>query len=253
MAIFEWDAKKYDALPLPHVQWGNGVVKQLDLAPGSIVVDLGCGTGRDAELLLSLHDDAFVIGVDASVQMLEEFKSRIGDRPDRASTVQLDLQQPFGLTELGLDEPVDAVQSVACFHWIDDHQPLFRSVAAILRQGGIFVAECGGEGNVATVTAAIAAAKGIDADHGWDFEGVEPTRAQLEGAGFSSIDVRLRPDPLTLANREQLEAYLATVILGAELAAMPKDSHRAFVERVADELDSLTIDYVRLEFSAVRG
>src|SRR5262249_59132111 len=52
------------------------------------------------------------------------------------------------LTELDLPEQVDAVFSNAVFHWVPDHDALFRSMFAALKPGGRIVAQCGGAGNV---------------------------------------------------------------------------------------------------------
>ena len=57
----------------------------------------------------------------------------------------------------GYDEPVDLVFSTATFHWIGDHDRLFRQLRAALKPGGRLVAQCGGQGNVAAHGKAIAA------------------------------------------------------------------------------------------------
>lgn len=248
MTVFEWDARSYDALPLPHEQWGMGVVRRLDPRAGEVLLDLGCGTGRDVEHLLAMQSGAEVVGVDASTAMLSEFDRRFDGRGGVRS-VHADLTKPLSGDQLGLGLAADGVFSVACFHWIPDHASLFPRIAGLLRSGGRLVAECGGAGNVAGVSAAIAAAKGVEPDH-WAFEDAETTRRQLEQAGFVVDDVRLRPDPLELPDREQVEAYLATVVLGNDLAALPVGEHRSYVAAVATGVPDNTIDYVRLEFEA---
>ena len=62
------------------------------------------------------------------------------------------------------------------------------------------------------------------------------TREQLGQAGFTGIDVRLVRDPARLAVGEQLEAYLATVVLGAHLREIPPEQQRPFVRAVAERL-----------------
>lgn len=248
MTVFEWDAPAYNALPLPHVEWGTGVIRRLDPQPGELLLDLGCGTGRDVEHLLTVCPDVQVFGVDGSTRMLAEFDRRFAGREDVGS-VQADLTVPVTPARLGLPRTADGAFSVACFHWIADHAALFRNIATVLRPGGRLVGEYGGAGNVSRVSAAIAAAKGTDPEH-WAFEGVDATRQQLEAAGFVVDDVRLRADPLVLAERTLLESYLATVVLGKGLVALPADKHRGYVSAVADGLPDHTIDYQRLEFEA---
>ena len=61
-----------------------------------------------------------MIAVDGSEAMVEKAKERLGDRADYLVS---------DLVELELHEPVDLVFSTATFHWIPDHDRLFRSCA----------------------------------------------------------------------------------------------------------------------------
>ncbi|GAA1987935.1 class I SAM-dependent methyltransferase [Amycolatopsis minnesotensis] len=247
MELLEWDARAYDALPLPHKRWGPATVARLALTGREAVLDLGCGTGRDAEQLLERLPDGRVVAVDGSQQMLERLAERLADRLDRVEVVRADLRDP-----LPLDAPVDAVVSVATLHWIPDHARLFENVASVLRPGGQFVAEAGGFGNITAIRAALTA---IGADEGagiWNFAGVAETRTRLEAAGFREIEVELVPDPARLAAGEQFEAFLATVVLAAHLRGLPAAERRPFVHAVVERLPGPVVDYVRLRISAVR-
>jgi trans-aconitate 2-methyltransferase len=122
----------------------------------------------------------------------------------------------------------------------------------MLRPGGQFVAEAGGEGNVATVRAALAALGADDGKDIWNFAGVAETRERLAAAGFTSIEAGLVPDPARLESAGQLEAFLATVVLGAHLRDLPAGERRTFVRAVATRLDEPVVDYVRLQIRATR-
>ncbi|MEV6006635.1 class I SAM-dependent methyltransferase [Streptomyces sp. NPDC051976] len=242
----EWDAKTYDSLPLPHLGWGRRTLGRLPLRGDERVLDAGCGTGRDTEGLLELLPQGRVVAVDGSARMLDQLRERLAGRLDRVEVVHADLTKP-----LPFDGEVDAVFSVAAFHWIDDHAALFASLASRLRPGGRLVSECGGQGNIAVVNAAVADVLGGAPDM-WDFAGVDDTRARLAAAGLTDIDVRLRPDPAHLTPGPQLESFLATVILGAHLDTLPAADRTPFVQAVAARLPAPVIDYVRLEISATR-
>jgi trans-aconitate 2-methyltransferase len=247
MELLEWDARRYDALPLPHLRWGAAAVERLRLSGAETVVDIGCGTGRDTERLLAALPAGRVIAVDGSRQMLQQLGARLGDEGGRLRVVHADLREP-----LDLGEQADAALSVATLHWLPDHDLVFRSVAASLRPGGRFVAEAGGFGNIAGFRRALAA---VGADTGaalWNFADVETTTARLDTAGFTDIEVRLVADPARLERGEQLEAYLATVMLGTHLRELPTSERRPFVRAVAGQLPEPVIDYVRLQISAVR-
>lgn len=247
MALLEWDATTYDALPLPHVRWGQGVIDRLSPAPDATVIDLGCGTGRDTERLLDLLPEGRVVAVDGSVQMLERTRERLAGRLDRVAVVQADLTQ-----ELPPQVRGDAVMSVATFHWVPDHPGLFRRVAGVLPSGGRFEAEFGGEHNIAEFTRAAARAGAPQDDDPWDFATAADTAAALEAAGFRDVDVRVVPDPVTLERGDRLEAFIATILMGATLRDLSKEDGAALVHRIAGELPEPVIDYVRVQISAVR-
>jgi trans-aconitate 2-methyltransferase len=244
----EWDAAAYDALPLPHLRWGRRTLARLDLAGDETVLEAGCGTGRDTEALLELLPKGRVVAVDASASMLERLRARLDGRLDRVDVIPADLTTP-----LPLGETADAASSVATFHWIHDHDAVFGNIAAALRPGGRFAADCGGAGNIAAVRAAVQDVLGRPADEMWHFAGIDDTRDRLERAGFTDVDVDLVPDPARLEAGEQFHGYLATVVLGAHLKHLTPEERPGFVDAVAARLDEPVVDYVRLVFTATRA
>lgn len=239
----EWDAASYDALPLPHVAWGQRVLDRMPLRGDELVLDAGCGTGRDAAALLERWPDVRMVGIDGSQQMLDQARERLGDR---ATLIRADLTEP-----LPLDEPVDAVMSVAAFHWIRDHAGLFRTLHAVMKPGATLTTDCGGRDNVAIVNRALARVTGEDHD-GWEFAGEDDTRVRLAEAGFEVSSVVLRADPFRCDDVDVLERYLATVVLGSQLDALPEADRAGFVTEVRRAMDEPVVDYVRLEIDAVR-
>lgn len=244
----DWDAATYGALPLPHRSWGRGVIDSLALTGGETVLELGCGTGRDAAILLAEQPQCRLVGLDGSPAMLVTARETLAPYADRVRLREADLRAPFSV-----DEPADAAMSVATLHWLPDHRTVFGSVAAALRPGGRFVADAGGAGQLENVNRARRLVEGTE--HPEDatyFATAEDTRAALEETGFTALEVRLRPDPLRL-DAETIRPYLATVILGAVLREMPEDDRAAYVDAVARAMEEPVIDYVRLEFEARRG
>ena len=179
--------------------------------------------------------------------MLDQLERRLADRRARVDVVCADLAQP-----LPLQQPVDAIISVAAFHWISDHAALFRNLADVLRPCGQLVADCGGEGNVASIVAAIEDVLG-ETEGIWNFAGIDETQQRLAGAGFTEIDVTLRRDPGRLEDGPQFESYLATVVLGAHMKRLPEPERTDFVRAVMDKLSEPVVDYVRLEIRARRA
>ena len=184
--------------------------------------------------------------------MIDEARRRLGADP-RVTFVVADLLAP-----LPVEPPVDAILSTATFHWITDHDRLFRNLAAVLRPGGRLVAQCGGGDNIVTV---LAAASEVGRDFGIDpawrssrnFAWPEETAERLAAAGFTDIETWLNPEPTPLEPGEQLETFLATVILREHLPLIAPADRPRFVHAVAERLPRPVIDYVRLNISARRA
>jgi trans-aconitate 2-methyltransferase len=245
----DWDAATYDRIADPMTRWGSTVLDRLPLRGDERVLDAGCGSGRVTEMLLARLPRGEVIALDASPAMVDEARRRLGADP-RVTCVVADLLEP-----LPVDPPVDAILSTATFHWIPDHDRLFRNLAAVLRPGGRFVAQCGGSGNIASVLVAVAAVAG---DFGldpawpgpWTFATAEATTERLARLGFTDIETWLNPEPTPIDQGDALETYMATVVLREHIALLPEADRPRFVHAVAEHLPRPEIDYVRLNITA---
>jgi trans-aconitate 2-methyltransferase len=243
----EWDADTYDAVSDPQFEWGMEVLERLELRGDETVVDAGCGSGRVTAELVKRLPGGHVIAVDGSEAMIEKARERLGEDVTYLRT---------DLSELELDEPVDLIFSTATLHWILDHDRLFARLHAALRPGGLLVAQCGGEGNVAEHAAAIAkvAARPEFASHLaqasglWNFASPGETEERLRRAGFAEARCWLQPKPV---RPERPIEFTMTVTLGPLLAQLPEESRRAFAEAVLEESEKpLVLDYVRLNIEA---
>jgi trans-aconitate 2-methyltransferase len=149
--------------------------------------------------------------------------------------------------------PVDAVLSTATFHWVPDHDALFRNLAAGTRPGGMLVAQCGGVGNIASVHRVLATI-----GDGWlgsvHFETPLATVRRLDAAGYVDIECWLTDEPWRFEPGEPFETYLRTVVLGDHLARLPtEDARDDLVHEVAARMPEPLIDYVRLNIVARRS
>jgi trans-aconitate 2-methyltransferase len=243
----DWDARTYDRVAAPMTRWGATVLERLPLDGDERVLDAGCGSGRVTELLAERLPRGTVIALDGSAAMVEAARERLARFGDRIDYVVADLGRPLPVTGR-----LDAVLSTATFHWVPDHDALFRNLAAVTRPGGFLVAQCGGVGNIASIRRVLA---GIG--DGWlgdvHFETPLATVGRLDAAGYVDIECWLTDEPWRFEPGEPLETYLRTVVLGEHLARLPADEHDAFVHQVASGLPEPLIDYVRLNIVARRS
>ena len=244
----DWEAATYDRVSTPHVQWANTLLERLDLGGDETVLDAGCGSGKVTRMLLERLPKGHVIAVDQAPSMVKHAREVLDGQ---ATVLQADL------TQLELDQPVDAVFSSAVFHWIADHDRLFARLFAALRPGGRLVAQCGGEGNVERfheVARAVGAASPYAEflagwDGPWNFAGPHETAARLERAGFSDVRTWLEPYPVV---PDDPEDYLRTVCLGYHLEQLPGALRDGYVRAVL-ACAGRELDYVRLNIVARRN
>ena len=245
----EWNAEVYDRVSDTQRDWGLEVLERLPLAGQERVLDAGCGSGRVTRALVERLPRGHVIAVDASRAMVEKARAAL---PSRCEVWVADL------SELALDAPVDAILSTAVFHWVPDHARLFERLHRALRPGGRLAAQCGGEGNVASLAAALRELREEEPfstslsgwDGPWNFRAPAAAAADLEAAGFTDVRCSLEDRPVTPADPRD---YLETVTLGLHLERLPEHLRDRFVDAVVDRMpDPLTLDYVRLNIDARR-
>ena len=227
---------------------GEPLVALLAPRAGERVLDLGCGDGVLTRKLVEAG--CRVVGVDASAEQVAAARARGIDA------------HVIDAAALPYEGAFDAVLSNATLHWVADLPATLSGVQRSLLPGGRFVAECGGEGNVSAIRAAlwsVLARRGIDAEalDPWHFRSAEAYRAALREAGFTvtQLSAFARPTPVPAG----IEAWLA-VFARSFLAAIDEAQHAAVLHEVAQALapslrgpdGGWTADYVRVRFVAHR-
>ena len=247
-----WDAKGYTSgFAFVH-QYGEGVMDLIDAAPGSHVVDLGCGNGALSARLL--ERGYRVTAIDASPDMLERARALHPDIP----FVQADA------TDFSLSRPADVIFSNAVFHWIDeDKQPLLAaSLARNLRPGGQLVCEFGGYGCAERVHSALQrafAARGLAYPRVFYFPTIAQYAPILEAAGLRVTFAVLFDRPTPQQGENGLENWIR-MFVKAPFEGVAPDVQDAII---ADAVSSLRtellqidgtwiVDYVRIRIKAVK-
>lgn len=239
----QWNAAEYARSARFVADLATPLVDLLAPKPGEEVLDLGCG---DGVLAAEIHArGATVIGIDASSDMVAAARAR-----------GIDARLMPG-EAIAFDRAFDAVFSNAALHWMRDLAAVFAGVARALKPGGRLVAEMGGEGNVASIVAALEQAfrrRGLKAPEPWIFPSPEAAAALLSRSGFriETLELFERPTRLPGDLRDWLEIFAQ-----AHLVLVPEAERRTLVEEVRAALYPLrfsgggwTLDYVRLRFSA---
>jgi trans-aconitate 2-methyltransferase len=195
-----WDTALYDEKHSFVWKYGASLIDQLRPATGERVLDLGCGTGHLTARIAEAG--AEVVGIDSSPEMIAEARRLF-------PTIRFEVADA---RDFAFDEPFDAVFSNAVLHWVKPPERAVDRVRRALKQGGRFVAEFGGRGNVAAIVAALDAASravGMGAwEHPWYYPGIGEYASMLERAGLEVTDAALFDRPTALEGDDGLRHWV---------------------------------------------
>jgi len=171
--MMEWTAERAEQYAEKYGEYATNrlAVEALTILPGSVVVDIGCGTGCALRTVASRVRPGVLIGIDPVPRMLEIARKRAEQHPEghriefcEAPAAQLPIDD-------GTADWVFAFDSID--HWVDVRAGLVE-VQRILTRRGRFVA--------------VKDASIPDADAPQAFLG------ELEGAGLRMVDERALSD-----------------------------------------------------------
>ncbi len=260
MTSHEWNAAAYHRVSAPQVSWGKKVLSRIQLKGNETLLDAGCGTGRLTEDLLQALPNGRVVGVDLSQNMLRAAREHLAAYGVHVLFLAADL------SDLPFQQAFDGIFSTAAFHWILDHDKLFRSLHDALKPGGWLIAQCGGGPNLARLRerARMLMATPPYAEflgnfrEPWEFADAETAGARLRRAGFENIETSTEPAPTTFESGERFAEFIANVVFHRQLEQIPDQAARAaFVADLTNQAEKddppLTLDYWRLNLQGSAG
>ena len=232
---------------------GQAALQLLAAKPGELILDLGCGDGALTARIAEAG--AKVIGLDASEEMVEAARAR-GIDAFVADAEALDL-----VNQLERFGQFDAVFSNAALHWMLDPDAVATGVFAMLKDGGRFVGEMGGAGNLALLRAGLRdelTERGYalpSEDAAW-YPAVEEFTRLYCLNGFTEVQAQRieRPTDLPAGIAGWVKTFRSGLLEIAMVPEWARDEVAEAVERrLAPELrkpdGSYFADYVRLRFA----
>jgi len=113
------------------------VERMVGIQPGERVLDIACGNGQFSRRLAALG--AHVVASDFSPNMIERAKARTVEHADRIDYHVVDATNEAQLLALGAPGQFDAAVCNNAVMDMPEIEPLFRTVAKLLKPGGRFV------------------------------------------------------------------------------------------------------------------
>jgi ubiquinone/menaquinone biosynthesis C-methylase UbiE len=241
-----WDANLYDVKHSFVSSFGNDLVDLLSPKKGEQILDLGCGTGDLTNKLYQLGVN--VVGIDKSENMVHQAQNKypnikfiVGD------AIDLEYNSLF-----------DAVFSNATLHWIKPPKMALHCIYNSLKQGGRFVAEFGGQGNVQLITDEIITqfenlgVEYLPEQFPWYFPSIGEYSTLMEEVGFRVTFAHHfdRPTPLEGDNglKNWIEMFGSSMFKG-----ITEEIKELIITKVEDSLKELlfnkggwTADYKRI-------
>lgn len=122
--VFGKDLSQYNVLDMEQL---HTLVEMLELKPGEVALDLGCGNGRIAEYISDLTG-AKMVGLDFASQVIENAQRRTADKKDRLTYVT------GNMDELAFDEEsFDAIISIDTLYFVESIDATIRKLKSLLK------------------------------------------------------------------------------------------------------------------------
>ena len=135
--VFNRHAKTYDEYSSLQNKISDNLFKKLDLIEvrPSVILDLGCGTGRNGVILKEKYQNIRLINYDFSINMLQEAKKN--------QHKVLGTKSEFicgDIEELSFSENTfDVIWSTSSLQWCNNLSDIFKKAKSILKPGGLFI------------------------------------------------------------------------------------------------------------------
>ncbi|MEH7116989.1 methyltransferase domain-containing protein [Neobacillus vireti] len=214
-----WNANLYDSKHSFVSMYGESLIELLAPKKGERILDLGCGTGDLAKQLSDYGSE--ITGVDQSEKMIEQARRKY---PEIKFIVQ-------DATKLTFHREFDAVFSNAALHWIKQPMQTLTCIYNSLKQGGRFVAEFGGKGNVKAISDAVIyqiEEEGFTFNMDlfpWFFSSIAEYSSLMEQAGFRVTLAQHFDRPTPLDGEGAIKNWIE--MFGSSMLAVVPDNKKA--------------------------
>lgn len=262
----KWNAADYAANSVVQQSWARELIARLNLRGDEKILDLGCGDGKITAEIARAIPNGFVIGVDASAEMIAFAKKKFA--PKKFSNLKFQVCDAREISPAKLKQKFDVVFSNAALHWVDDHENFLRGAGSVLKSGGRLIISCGGKGNAHDVFLALRPEMRLarwknyfrQMPTPYFFYSPDDYEKWLPKSGFKIVSLQLAPKDATYPGADGFATWLRTTWI-PYVQRVPENLREEFISAVTqryiarhplDEENKVPVKMVRLEIDAVK-
>jgi len=260
----KWNPADYAANSVVQQTWARELIARLKLRGDEHILDVGCGDGKVTAEIARAVPRGFVIGIDASAEMIGFARKTFP--PSKSPNLKFQICDARKINAAITGSPFDIIFSNAALHWVDDHQAILRGMASVLKPGGRLIVSCGGKGNAQDVFLALRPEMRMKRWREFFRRMAKPYFFYAPGDyekwlpkfGFKVNTLKLAPKDATYAGLDGFAAWLRTTWL-PYVQRVPENQHEEFIAAVteryvakhpSDAESKVHVRMVRLEIEA---
>ncbi len=135
--VFDRHASTYDLYSSLQNNISDKLFKKLDLIQinPNLILDLGCGTGRNGRMMKEKYQNIKIINYDFSVNMLKEAKKNQYKMLNNKSNFVCGDIEKLAFSE----NTFDVIWSTSSLQWCNNLSDTFNKAKVILKPGGLFI------------------------------------------------------------------------------------------------------------------
>jgi trans-aconitate methyltransferase len=227
MKPFEFDGEKYKQASKHQKEWGNKLMSGIDIKGNESILDLGCGDGVLSQQLSLLVPNGKVIGIDASMGMIQTAKEY---ESENLTFICADINS------LAYENAFDIIFSNAALHWVKKHKLLLQNSYAALKSNGRLAWNFAGDGTCAafinTVKSVMNMPKYQDyfADFEWPW--YMPTKDDytklFESSAFKQFEILFENADRTFQNCDEMVRWVDQPSIVPFLECVPDSAKASF-------------------------
>jgi ubiquinone/menaquinone biosynthesis C-methylase UbiE len=250
MSEIDWDspeaAVRYDQNCEHQFQKGKKLIEMMNIKQGDSVLDVGCGTGRQAvNVCAIIGSEGQLTGIDPSSYRIELAREKFSEKA--ANSVRFLPGKAEDLSEVP-DSSINHAYFCSSFHWVDDKKTALNEVYRVLRPGGkvgMTTLERDSPHMMRSLVDTVLAKYQIERSKEWHRNMKKVSESELRNllsdAGFTGISIEPRSIPKYSSPEELLEHLGERESPEGLLKDLPADIRKNIREEIREEFRKLSI------------